>query len=268
MKANLDTVYFPLKDLAVKEIHGELLIIPIKAGKADLENGLFKISETGKAMWDKLDGRKTLREICQELSLEYDAPVEMIERDMLGLVEELLQRGYKLRSEEMRPNSSRDGQEFSLSGALTVELLQAAFSKGARFRLQVKGSSMAPFINDSDVVTLSPLSVSPATLGKTVACVIPPHKKLVVHRIVARKRNRYLIKGDSGPEPDCLIRKEEILGCVTSVERQNRTISFGLGIERIAIALLSRNGLLPLVYSFWQRIPKPLRGFIKGRMLL
>jgi hypothetical protein len=92
IKGNLDTVYFPLEDLVVKEVHGELLIIPLKAGKVDLENEFFKISETGKAMWDKLEDRKTLKEICQELKSEYDAPLELIEKDMLELVEELLKR--------------------------------------------------------------------------------------------------------------------------------------------------------------------------------
>jgi hypothetical protein len=92
IKANLHKVYFPLENLVVKEIHGELLIIPVKAGKVDLENEFFKINETGKALWDKLGDKKTLKEICRELSLEYDAPLELIEKDMLGLVEELLKR--------------------------------------------------------------------------------------------------------------------------------------------------------------------------------
>jgi hypothetical protein len=175
-----------------------------------------------------------------------------------------------LQAAEIKPDSGQDEQEFSLSVALTIELMQAAFSKGASFRFQVKGFSMAPFINDSDIVTLSPHFLSPARLGKPVACVSPVHKRLVVvvHRIVARKGNHYLIKGDSCSEPDFLVGKEDILGCVTSVERQNRTISFSLGFERIAIAFLSRNGLLPLVYSVWQKIPKPIRGFIKCRIHL
>lgn len=173
-----------------------------------------------------------------------------------------------MQSAEIKPDSCQGGQEFSFSGALTIELMQAAFSKGARFRFQVKGFSMAPFINDSDIVTLSPLCLSPAGLGKPVACIIPVDKRLVVHRIVARKKNRYLIKGDNCSTPDCLILNQDILGSVTSLQRQNKNISFGLGFERIAIAFLSRNGLLPLLYSLWDRIPKLLRIFIKCRILL
>ncbi len=69
-----------------------MLIIPLRTGTVDLEYEIFKISEKGKAMWDKLTVGKTLKEISQELSLEYDASLELIERDVLELAEELLKR--------------------------------------------------------------------------------------------------------------------------------------------------------------------------------
>lgn len=173
-----------------------------------------------------------------------------------------------MQSAQLKPVSCQNEQEFPISNTLTIELIQAAFNKGACFRFQVKGSSMSPFIKDNDIVTLSPLSIAPATLGKPVAYVCPVHKKLVIHRIVVRKNNHYLIKGDNCLAPDCLIQKEDILGCVTSIERENKTIFFSLGFERLAVAFLSRNRVLPGVYFFWRLIPKPLRRFIKCRMLL
>jgi hypothetical protein len=39
-----------------------------------------------------LDGRKTLEDIVGELSSEYDASLGEIEKDVLGLVRELLKR--------------------------------------------------------------------------------------------------------------------------------------------------------------------------------
>jgi len=154
-------------------------------------------------------------------------------------------------------------EEFLLSGALTVELMEAVFAKGALFRLTVKGSSMNPFIRDGDIITISPVSRSPASLGKPAACLFPVNKKLLVHRLVARKGRHYLIKGDNTSGPDCLIDKEHIIGCVTSIERENKTTLFGLGPERLIIAFLSRNGLLPLLFSLWRSIPKSLRKIIK-----
>ncbi|MBL7131041.1 MAG: PqqD family protein [Candidatus Omnitrophica bacterium] len=91
-RVSLDAIYAPSQDVLAKEIQGELVIIPITAGTVDLENEFFKLNGTSKAVWDKLNGRKTLRELAGELQLQFAAPVKPIERDLLELVEELLRR--------------------------------------------------------------------------------------------------------------------------------------------------------------------------------
>ena len=93
IKAASDAIYLPSEDIVVKEVQGENVIIPLREGIIDLESEFFKLNETAKAMWDKLDGRKTLKEIAQELSLEYEGLLKLIERDLLQLAEELLKRG-------------------------------------------------------------------------------------------------------------------------------------------------------------------------------
>lgn len=172
-----------------------------------------------------------------------------------------------MRSEELKPASCKNEQEFSLSGAVTIELIQAVFAKNALFCFKVKGFSMSPFIQDGDIVMLSPASRSAISLGKPAACVCPVHKRLVIHRVIGRKGNHYLIKGDNVPEADCLMDKKYILGCVTAIERENKSIFFSLGPERLVIAFLSRKGLLPLIFSFWRLMPKSLSRLIKCRIL-
>lgn len=92
-KVDLDTVYIPSEDMLLKQIQGEFVIIPLRRGVADLEDEFFKLNEDAKAVWDKLDGKKTLKEVAQELILEYDAALELIERELLELAEELLKIG-------------------------------------------------------------------------------------------------------------------------------------------------------------------------------
>jgi len=92
IKANLDAIYLPSEDMVIKEIRGEFVLIPITSGIVNLEDEMFKLNETAKTLWDKLDGKKTLKETTEELSLEFDAPLELIEKDALGLVDELLKR--------------------------------------------------------------------------------------------------------------------------------------------------------------------------------
>ncbi|MFH0790100.1 MAG: hypothetical protein V2A64_00545 [Candidatus Omnitrophota bacterium] len=162
-----------------------------------------------------------------------------------------------------------NNQEFSLCGKVRIELIRAAFAKGAFFRFTAKGFSMFPFIRSNDVITLVPLSLSPVEIGKAVAYVCPVHNKLIVHRVIDRKKGCYLIKGDNVPKPDCLIAKEHILGCVTAIQRNNKAVFLSLGPERAIIAFLSRTGMLRLILWLLRLIiPKPLRRFIRCRTCL
>lgn len=92
VRINRETVYAPSSDLVAREIQGVIIIVPITAGIGDLESELFTLNDTGRAIWDKLDGRRTLEEIIAELTDEYQATRDEIETDVLGLVQELVRR--------------------------------------------------------------------------------------------------------------------------------------------------------------------------------
>jgi hypothetical protein len=92
-KPDLDSVYEPSQDIVAREIEGAIIIVPIVSGIADIEDELLTLNETGKAIWQRLDGRRKLGEIVRELAEEFAASADEIERDVLGLVLELLRRG-------------------------------------------------------------------------------------------------------------------------------------------------------------------------------
>ena len=92
VKARLDAVYAPSEDIVARAIEGELIIVPLVAGIGDLEDELYTLNETGKAIWDRLDGKKKLKEVLAELSTEFEAPAGEIEKDLIGLLEELVRR--------------------------------------------------------------------------------------------------------------------------------------------------------------------------------
>ncbi|MCM8781945.1 MAG: pyrroloquinoline quinone biosynthesis peptide chaperone PqqD, partial [Candidatus Omnitrophica bacterium] len=91
-KVSLENIYKPSEDIVARDIQGELIIIPITSGVADNEDEIFTLNETARAIWERLDGKKTLKEITQELSQDFEARPQEIEKDVLGLVEELLKR--------------------------------------------------------------------------------------------------------------------------------------------------------------------------------
>lgn len=152
----------------------------------------------------------------------------------------------------------RKGGELSLSGPALAELLRAVLDKGMPFRFRAKGFSMSPFVKDGDVITVSPLSGASPRLGDVVPCIGPETGKLFVHRVVGKRGDFCIIRGDNTPEADGLVSKANVLGRVTRVERDGKRVFLGLGPERLLIALLTRRGLLlPLLRPMW-RLVRPV----------
>jgi hypothetical protein len=139
------------------------------------------------------------------------------------------------------------GDELRLSNAGQLQLLLAVAARGAQFRTTVRGFSMAPFIHDQDVLTLTPLDGVAPHVGEVVAFVVPGGESLAVHRVIARAGRSFLLHGDHCVEADGLVSPENILARVTRVERRGRTMFFGLGTEARVIALLQRMNALTAV---------------------
>jgi hypothetical protein len=92
MAIKIDAVYTPSDDVVAREIAGELIIVPLVAGIGDLEDELYTLNDTGKAIWNRLDGKANLGDVITDLTRDYDADPGEIEHDTLGIVEELVKR--------------------------------------------------------------------------------------------------------------------------------------------------------------------------------
>ena len=92
LKISLDGLYRPSEDIVARTIEGELIIVPLVSGIGDLEDELYTLNKTGKAIWDRLDGKKTLRDVLEELMSEFEASEGEIEQDLIGMVTELVRR--------------------------------------------------------------------------------------------------------------------------------------------------------------------------------
>ncbi|MCJ7546625.1 MAG: PqqD family protein [Deltaproteobacteria bacterium] len=91
-KVALKAIYVPSEEVVAREIEGELIIIPLTAGIGDMEDELYTLNETGKAIWDRLDGVRNLQDIAEELVAEFEGTRGEIEQDVVGLIGELYQR--------------------------------------------------------------------------------------------------------------------------------------------------------------------------------
>lgn len=79
-------------DVVARLIEGQLLIVPLVSGVGDLEDELYTLNETGRAIWEKLDGNRTIDEVAREMAREFDVAEEAVRLDVINLVEELLGR--------------------------------------------------------------------------------------------------------------------------------------------------------------------------------
>ena len=149
------------------------------------------------------------------------------------------------------------GGVLSLSGPGLLDLLQAVLARGVPFRFRAKGFSMSPFIREGDVITVSPLAGRPLGLGEVIAFISPETMRLVVHRVVGRQGDGWILAGDNVRRADGLVELDNLVGRVTSVQRNGRPVRFGLGPERVPIALLSRWGWLTTIVTTMWRLPRP-----------
>jgi len=82
-------IYVRSEDVVAREIEDEFLLVPIASGIGDMEDALYTLNETGREIWERLNGEKTLEDLVTELCREYEADADEIRQDVCGLVSEL-----------------------------------------------------------------------------------------------------------------------------------------------------------------------------------
>lgn len=87
---DLNKIYKASEEVVAREIAGEFILVPLSGGIAEMNEDIFTLNETGKAIWDKLDGKKTLQEISEELNSEFSSSSEELTEDLLGFTAALL----------------------------------------------------------------------------------------------------------------------------------------------------------------------------------
>ena len=92
-KIELGRTYRPSEDVVVREIEGEIVIVPLASGIGDIEDELLSLNETGRAIWERLDGSRSLAEVVAELENEYeDDEAGLVRSDVVGFLQELFDR--------------------------------------------------------------------------------------------------------------------------------------------------------------------------------
>lgn len=135
----------------------------------------------------------------------------------------------------------------TLSDPAAQRLLVELLSGETSVRIRVTGRSMAPFILDGDILTITPAGREAACAGEVVVYV-DGAARLIAHRVLARRESAggvvLTLQGDAGRAAVERVRRDRVLGRVRVLERGGRVIALDGGPWRLASVLWS--ACLPL----------------------
>lgn len=76
----------------LKKVAGENIVIA--TGEARLSfNGIITFNEVGAEVFTRLDGTRSIKQIVDEIALLYNAPKDVIEKDINKLIEKMRNHG-------------------------------------------------------------------------------------------------------------------------------------------------------------------------------
>ncbi len=131
--------------------------------------------------------------------------------------------------------------------SLGAEILR----RGDLLCFRAKGRSMYPFIRDGDVLTVEPVNASELRLGEIAF--YRTASRGVAHRFIGTSRTNgrisLILQGDRSIRPDPPVEADWILGRVTEISRNGRTVSLATPKRRLLAALWALSShLRPVLY--------------------
>jgi len=86
---NPATIYSKNPDFVQRDVAGECILVPIRRTLTEA-NSIFVLNDTGAAVWNSIDGARSLQEIASRFAEEYDVTAERLSQDFESLLADLL----------------------------------------------------------------------------------------------------------------------------------------------------------------------------------
>jgi signal peptidase I len=144
------------------------------------------------------------------------------------------------------------GREATLETPDFLEHARQVLSKSLPVEMRMSGSSMRPAIEDGDIITIEPASVSPLRAGDIILYQTR-YDTAVIHRVIRIERGSrersVVTRGDAASQNDLPVPMHRVLGRVKLVERAGERIKMvrpRRGMKYWTLSLLAR-------LKFWPR---------------
>jgi hypothetical protein len=91
-KIDKNLIYGHSPEIIARQIEETIVIVPLISGIGKLDEDLFSLNDTGKLIWEMLDGKSNVRDVIQKISTNYEENVIIIENDVIELLQMLLDK--------------------------------------------------------------------------------------------------------------------------------------------------------------------------------
>ncbi len=85
---HLDRRYARDPDFVFRRIADEVILLPIRRNLGDLES-IFTLNAVGARIWELLDGRRSLADVCDRLLEEFGVSRDPMEADLTEFIGQL-----------------------------------------------------------------------------------------------------------------------------------------------------------------------------------
>jgi signal peptidase I len=119
---------------------------------------------------------------------------------------------------------------------MITEILIDLLQKGHAVQFQARGDSMDPLIRDRDYLHVEPCD----SFGVGDVVLVLAERGLTAHRVVSLRDGLVVTRGDNAPAADDAVAREKVLGKVTAVLRDGRTVKLSRSAAALAAALVRR----------------------------
>ena len=84
----IDQVFRKNENFVFRQIDDETILVPIKDNLGDM-GSIYNLNEVGAFVWEQLDGQKTLSDINEMLTDEFDIPEGESKEDLIEFINQL-----------------------------------------------------------------------------------------------------------------------------------------------------------------------------------
>lgn len=86
----LGCVYEKSDDIIHRKIAEETILVPLRGELVDMQK-IFSLNSVADYVWENLDGKRNLMEICNQVDHMFESEPEQIRRDVLEFISELVE---------------------------------------------------------------------------------------------------------------------------------------------------------------------------------